>query len=246
MFLEVFVQGLRDGLSFLPMVNALVFFVFLMIMGRTKSRIFIIGFFFILSLWAAHLLVVFGIFDSLLNQKATIIVTRIIYLLLALGFVVLGCCYLFDWYRYQKNSNPQHFFIKPAWLNKKDSESRGNILKFELRELGRLSLLSVAAIMMGSVLMVLSSISIDDYGTFIDFMGWAEGGHGKAVWLLTIYMFALTFPIFCVWILTFVAALSAKFNRVTTSVTQTSLLKIIAAAIFLASGIGLGYTFLRS
>ena len=240
MFLEIFIQGLRDGLNFLPIVNILIFFIFLTTMGRTRGQVFIIGFFFILSVWVTHDLLIFGAFDSLLNQRAAVIGIRILYLFLALGFVILGCCHLWDWCRSGKDS-------KISWLNKKIPETQGSLLKSRWRQWGRLSFISVIATIIGSVLMVLSSIAIDDYRTFIDFMGWASGGEGRRAFLsLMIHTFAFTLPIFCVWMFILAVSSSVKLNQMAASVVETSFSKIIAAAIFLSLGLGLGYTVLKS
>ena len=244
MFLEVFIQGLRDGFGFLPSINILLFFIFLVVLGRTRGEIVILGFFFLLSIWIAHDFLIFGIFDAALRQKAVFVGIETIYLLLALGLMILGVCHLWDWFCFRKNSESGHCLINVTWPQKKTSV---DVVKFEWSELRRLALKGAIAFFTGLILMVLSSLSVDDYGTFIDFMGWASGGERRrAIELLITHTLAFSIPLICVWILMLAVASSGKLSEKMRAVFQTSFSKIIAAAVFLSLGVGLGYTFLKS
>ena len=243
MFAQIFIDGLQDSLEPLPLLTLLLFFLFILFTGRSRLRVFCSGIFFIFTLLLMNYFLVLGGFDLSLSRS---IVTRAIqfaYGIIALTFIVLGAFYFFDWYQYKRRPGVYTGMIKHAVF----LTNSNPVPKNKISLLSDILWASFGGIALGFLGTVLSSISVQDYVTFMNFSQvFAREGREKALLSLGYYSIGFIFLILVIWIIFLVIMTSAKIKAILRAKAVASFLRIIFSAVFLATGIGVGYMLIKS
>ncbi len=231
-----FWSGIKYGFNPLAMTTILGFILFLSFFGKTRKRVIIFGLFFSAAVMVATFFLALGFSDKFFSIPVFYTSVRRFYLMVSGIFIIFGFVYLMDWVRYQKNKETSGFFLKEAvFLN------GPKYIKEKFTTVFFLVLLSG---FFGFILTLLSSFWPQDEYLFALFSFFMSGNDWKFVMSsFAMYSMAFVLPLIIVWVgIIWILSSSRIRMALTKAVSQR---KIIASAVFLSMGFGLGYILLK-
>ncbi|MBN1869435.1 MAG: hypothetical protein JW847_02510 [Candidatus Omnitrophica bacterium] len=235
--LPAFTVGIKDGINPCGLASALILILYLSWIGYTQKRVFTFGLLFIMASIVTQFGLVQGVFDVFLTAPTSISLFRILYFLMALGFILLGAINIFDRLQYGKFFNTKLFKCKvPAFLRIHEAErtahKRGNVF----RVIGVMLL----AVVIGAIVTLFASLYPQlEYIFIIHSYYMAGGDMNFALSSFAQYCVATVLPqIFALIVVLIVGLMREKRKAIL-------YYKSISAALFLSVGIGLLFFLLR-
>ncbi len=234
MLLPAFTVGMYDGVNPCNFASALVFLIYLSIIGKTQRRIFWLGSLFLMIIVATNVALAFGVFDSLMVMPFADKVVTIGYWAFTAAFFSFGFFDILDWGRYKKSSDTALFRRKlPAFLDELYPIESISVKKRIL--FGAIGVLVTILIAFG-VTLAASIFPQREYVFIVHSFYIAGGDVLFAFWSFFQYSVALTLPLIAIWV---IVLFLGRVGR--TNAKVISYYKGISSALYLAVGVGLGY-----
>jgi len=231
--------GLGDSVNPCNFATLLIFVTILSYIAHTPLRIIIFGGLFIAFAGGIQLLSVWGLLDQMLTQPIILDVIRIGYLLTAAVFLFLGIMHILDWWRYKQQSDTKCFKLPlPVFFRNKSEDHQLKLWKKVLIFSLNLCLVAFSAFIMSFIGTVYPQ---SKYMFVVHSFLMAGGDRGFAQQSFSVYSLAMILPLIIAWFVILCLALWKKRG-----VKIVSYYKGILSALFISTGLGLGYFFLSS
>jgi len=221
--------GLSDSFNPCILGGVLLFVVFLFFIARGGRRLGSSGFRFIIGLIFAKLLIELTIFDSLFADKWFGVLTDLIYILIAIGSIGIGCLLFRDWIIGKNTDSNKRLAIRFPFLN-------NDMLAPGKKRNGLL--LNVGFFVLGVIVAFL--ISLWPSNLFVHLILYEIALPGKLLsGFLTLLVYILFYSIFFLVIWAFVLFASGREQMMSFIRRRVALVQISLSAIFLGYGVGL-------
>jgi len=236
-YFPAFRSGLSFGFNPLAVTTILVFMLFLSFQGKTRLRVFVLGFFYILVAFLSIIVFSLGLFDQILINPYIQKGARILYSVMAGIFVILGFLYFQDWFSSKKKGGEILFFMKEPSILRRYEKVKGKALV--------LISLILSSICLSFFFIILSCLwPQDEYAFIILSSLLAKSNVGLARLALGVYGIAFVFPLFCVWLVFLGIAYSNRIQKIFMNIVSQR--RIMLSSIFLSMGFGLVYVILEA
>lgn len=238
LFVPAVMSGLGDSVNPCNFATLLIFIIVLSNIGHTPMRLFLFGGLFIVLAGGIQFLSVLGSWDHFLTLTIALEILCFGYLLIAAAFLFLGVMHALDWWRYKKQCNTECFKLQLPVFFQDKVENHSLNLKQKIFTITKHTIVVVfVAIFMPFIGAIYPQ---NEYVFIVHSFLMAGGDKGFAYWSFGLYSFAMVLPLIAAWLVIWFLALRKK-----RSVKIISYYKGIMAALFFATGIGLGYFFLQ-
>ena len=238
MLVPALTSGLGDSINPCNFATLLIFIIILSHIAYTPLRIIILGGLFIGLAGGVQWLSVTGLWDQLLTAKIILDAMRIGYLLIAAAFLFLGIMHILDWWRYKREHDTNCFKLQlPVFFRNKSENSPLKFWKKVLAFMSNVSLIFVAAIFMSFIGAVYPQ---SEYMYIVHSFLVSGGGREFARQSFGLYSLAMVLPLIITWfVILFLALWKKRGAKI------ISYYKGILSALFISTGLGLGYFFLN-
>ncbi len=115
----VFLAGLVDGVNPCAFVTIIFFISYLALVGRTGRTLLLTGSAFTAGVFSTYLLIGLGLLKFIQSLSLLPTVAKVVYLLTALGVIVLGVLSIYDFIKYLKGSYKESILKLPRFLQKR-------------------------------------------------------------------------------------------------------------------------------
>jgi len=238
LLVPAFMSGLGDSINPCNFATLLIFITVLSNIGHTPMRLFFFGGLFIVLAAGVHYLSVFGSWDYFLTLTIALEILTFGYLLLSAAFLFLGAVHALDWLRYKKQRTAECFKLRmPAFFQDKVEGHSLTVRKKIFIMIRDIIAVAFAAILMPFISAIYPQ---NEYVFVVHSFLMAGGDKGFVRQSFGFYSFAMVLPLIIAWLIIWFLALQKK-----RSVKIISYYKGILAALYFATGIGLGYFFLH-
>ncbi len=234
--------GLIDGINPCAFTVLVFFMSFLAFVGYKKRQMFILGSFFILTVFITYLLIGFGLLEFFRKLEIFSFLAKIAYYLTAVLALVFGALSFYDYLVYKKSNDPEKVFLKLPEIIKKrihaairektDRRTDAALAK------GSLIRLIFAALSSGFIVSILESVCTGQMylPTIIYILG-VEHLRARALLYLILYNLMFILPLLFIFALALWGITSETFSKIAKN--HLAKVKIATSAVFLGLGLGL-------
>jgi len=213
----------------------LVFFIFfLLVSSLNRAEVMLLGGFFILSSLITNFFLGFGLLANFRGMELFFIISKSLYLFLALLAVVVGSVNFYDWVIYRKTFDVKKFILKIPRLTLTDNDPNSAARK---EAYGYINLILGAGILGFVVVLFQSGSRGQVFLPAIVAMISSPELKNQTIFFMLLYSVMFVLPLWIAFQILLVAFKSPKLiewmNR------HVSKIKIISSAIFLGLGLGL-------
>jgi len=230
--------GVSDGINPCGVTTSLIFFIFLVRVAHTRRQILLLGFVYIIAAGVANYFLLMGAGDIILQGAFIQKMIRILYLVFACVFVLTGVWHFVDWWRYKCANDVKCFRIKlPGFFGQQPCLKTSS----KVAAIFRKGLIALVGIILAFLTAIMANIYPQSEYIFILHSFMMSGGDLVFVWWsFVLYSLAFILPVIITWV--FIIWMSER-SLVTGKF--VSYFKGVLAAVLIATGIGLGYVFLK-
>lgn len=238
MFVGAFTSGLGDSINPCNFAMLLIFVTILSRVAYGPKEVFLYGCLFICISGGIQYFSVQGFFDQLLTLNIVLEIIRYSYLLIAAALLFLGAMHILDWKNYKKHNNIECFKLQsPVFFQDKFNDRPLDLKERSLAIVQNTGVIVFAA----SVLSFMGAVYPQSEYVYILHSFLMSGQNSVlAHQSLGFYSFAMVVPLIIIWFLICFIVFSGK-----RSVKIVSYYKGVSAALFIATGFGLGHFFLN-
>lgn len=226
-------EGLASSVHVCSLIIALLFVVLLALVKRELWHVLLAAGAFIGTVFLTTISIGLGDFSGLLVSDNLPVYSRIAYLILGVLAVIVGILSFFDWFNYQKAGDPNKFILRmPRYTDLRDTAKKALFSIF---------LVSVSVFVAFSGTLLSSVYSVSTKFTGMLYVLSAQGSFTVVVLGMILYSFAFIVPLLMIFM--FFLFYQRSQNKENAFLGDLSKIKIITAAVFLAVGSGLLFTF---
>ncbi len=232
--LTVIGAGLIDGIN--PCAfTVLVFFIsFLSFVGYKRKELLVLGTAFITAVFVTYILLGVGLFKAIRTLEPFLLLSDIIYLVVAYLAFILGAYSVYDWYIYKKTNDTEKIKLRlPDFIKNKIHK----IIQDSSRDKNRALIdLVVAVLISGFLVSLLESVCTGQtYLPTVVYVLKDPDLRPKALVYLLLYNFMFILPLVIVFLAALVGVKSESFSKLSRK--YLGLVKLLTAALFFGLGI---------
>ena len=246
-----FQWGVRDGFNPCALSTILVFLLFVSWFGSTQRRVFPFGLFFILATMRVNYQLLRGQYDRFLIRPGVNDVLHGFTLCLGLVFMVIGVVYFIHWTRGGKARMTSRWLLRlrrPAFLKEPFQENDAGLKREERCEKNAILKWIILAILSSGLATVIAGWGSQwpqSYWVIATYYFLIQGGDFSSGALFAfLYSVSFALPLFTAWLSIILIARRHKTRPF--SERSMAYLRISLSAVFLSTGIGLVYLFIKS